>query len=438
MHFMSMGKNRSGMTAAMAVLVFFSVCTAPAKEFSASVKTSSPMRKVSAPDREQRENYRRALQFVRTMEMLRKNYVDPEKVSYEKLFNHAMQGMVSALDPYSGYEAAPEFRNQQIKRTGTTVGIGAMAVKPDGKPVTVVRVLPRSPAAAAGVRAGDQITAIDGVPVSKLNLAGALSKLRGPKGSVVTLQIKRFRKDLTVKVTRDLVADPSVPPESVKLIAGKIGFFKLTSFNRTAPEGVKNALKKLKSLGAEAIIIDLRYNPGGLVDSAVKIASQLLPADKMIFKARSRDKAGERVVKTGTGLTIDDRIPLVILINAFSASCSEILTGALQDHKRATVLGVRSFGKGTILHVVQLPGGSAVRYASAYYVTPGGRVIEGRGIIPDHELRISANEVMRLSGQSLRYPGEIKPKAAGAIRDRQLAGAVVLLQKKLQKSAAAK
>lgn len=435
---MSMGKSRSGMTAAMAVLVFFSVCTAPGKEFSASGKASSPMRKVSVADREQSENYRLAMQLVRTMEMLRKNYVDPEKVSYEKLFDYAIQGMVSALDPYSGYEAAPEFRNQQIKRTGTTVGIGAMAVKPAGKPVTVVRVLPRSPAAAAGVRAGDQIIAIDGVPVSKLNLAGALSKLRGPKGSVVTLQIKRFRKDLTVKVTRDLVADPAVPPESVKLIAGKIGFFKLTSFNKAAPECVKNALEKLKKLGAEAVVIDLRYNPGGLVDSAVKIASLILPADKVVFRARSRDKSRERVVRTISGVTIDEHTPLVILINAFSASCSEILTGALQDHKRATVIGVRSFGKGTILHVVPLPGGSAVRYAAAHYVTPGGRMIEGRGIIPDHELRISANEVVRLSGQTLRYPGVIKPKAAGTIRDRQLAGAVALLQKKLQKSAAAK
>ncbi|MBR2372868.1 MAG: S41 family peptidase [Lentisphaeria bacterium] len=422
---MDTGKSRFAAVILTAVILF-PVCTGVASE-------TTPVQKTLQAQSEESFNYRRAMEFVRTMEMLRKNYVDPEKVSYEKLFDHAMSGMISALDPYSDYEKASEYEHQQTRRTGSAVGIGAMAVKPDGQAVTIVRVLPGSPAAAAGLKPGDRITAIDGTPVKKLNLAGALGKLRGEAGSTVTLRVQRNRQELTVKVRREKVSAPAVPAGSVKLLSGKIGFFKLTSFNQTAPAEVSAALKKLKSHGAQGIIIDLRYNPGGLVDSAIKIASLFLPPGKVIFKARSRDSSGESVVKTKPGMTVDLSTPVVLLVNAFSASCSEILAGALQDHKRAVILGFRTFGKGTILRVSKLPTGGAVRYASAYYVTPGGRMIEGKGIIPDHEVRISSNEVFRLSTQSLRYPGEIKPAAGGTIRDHQLAEAVVLLQKKLRK-----
>lgn len=321
-HLTNIWKKRSAAAAAAAV-VLFSGCSLPAADTSVP-GSGIPVQNAPIPpqDREANENYRRALQFIRTMEMLRKNYVDPEKVSYEQLFNYAMQGMVSALDPYSGYEVRNEHRQHQIKLSGKVVGIGAMAVKPAGKPVIVVRVIPRGPAATAGIKAGDQIIAIDNVPTSRLNLAGALEKLRGEAGTDVLLQIKRSQQTLSVKVRRAEVADPAVPPGSVKLISGKIGFFKLTSFNLTAPEGVREALQKLKKQGAGAIIIDLRYNPGGLVDSAVKIASLLLPPDKVIFRARSRNKSAESVVKTRQKMTVDTTTPIIILANAFSASCS--------------------------------------------------------------------------------------------------------------------
>ena len=378
---------------------------------------------------EEQELYRQALLLVRTMKMLRQNYVDEQKVSYEELFRHAMRGMVSALDPYSDYEPPSRFKEEQIRRQGSTEGIGAMAVKPDGKPVTIIRVLPNGPAEKAGIRAGDQIVEIDGRNVAPLNLSRALELLRGPAGSTVTLSLRRNLQTLTRKVVRARVTSPSVPPDSVRLTAGKVGYLKLLSFTKESPREVADALKKLHALGAESIILDLRYNPGGLVESAKGVAACFLPPGTVLFRARSRGKQGEQVVKTPVAPFSDIKTPLIVMINAFSASCSEILTGALQDHKRAKVLGVRSFGKGTILHVVPLPGGGAVRYASAHYVTPGGRVIEKRGIIPDHEVRIPTYEVLRLSSQTLRYPGRIKPDPRATLRDLQLARAVELLRK---------
>ena len=378
---------------------------------------------------EERELYRQALLLVRTMKMLRRNYVDEKKVSYEELFRHAMRGMVSALDPYSDYEAPRRFKEEQIKRQGSTEGIGAMAVKPDGKPVTVIRVLPESPAGKAGLRAGDQIVEIDGQKVAPLNLSRSLELLRGPAGSTVTLSVRRNMQTLTMKVVRAKVTAPSVLPASVRLVADKVGYLKLLSFTQNSPREVAEALTKLRALGAESIILDLRYNPGGLVQSAKGVASCFLPPGTVLFRARSREKKEEQIVKTAAGPVSDLKTPMIVLVNAFSASCSEILTGALQDHKRARVLGVRTFGKGTILHVVPLPGGGAVRYASAHYVTPGGRVIEKKGIIPDHEVRIPTYEAMRLSSQTLRFPGQIKPEPKATLRDLQLARAVELLQK---------
>ena len=383
-------------------------------------------------------NFRRALLLVQTMEMLRKNYVDGSKVTYKELFDHAMQGMLSALDPYSAYEAPREFRQQQFRRTGAVAGIGATAVKPDGRPLTLIRILPGSAAEEQNLRPGDQITAIDGENVVKFNLAGALEKLRGNPGSRVTLKIRRGNSEFTRILIRKIVQNSSVVPGSVKLIAGDVGYIKLREFTASSAKEMEEALLKLRSLKARSLILDLRYNPGGVVNSALRIASMFLGEGKVVFRARTREKKEEQNVKSIKEKNCETALPLVVLVNAFSASSSEILTGALQDHKRAAVMGVRTFGKGTILTVVPVSGGGAVRYASAFYVTPGGRVIEKMGIIPDVEVRISSREVMTLSGQTMRYPGEIQPPHRGTIRDRQLARAVEYLQKKSQNSAAEK
>lgn len=400
----------------------------PAPKAAGVRQPAAPAPAPSAAENERSANYQRALLLVQTMEMLRKNYIDGAKVSYEELFNHAMRGMVSALDPYSGYEAPGVYRSQQIRRRGNIVGIGATAVKPDGRPVTLIRILPGTPAEAAKLRPGDQITAIDGRNVIPLNLSTALDKLRGEAGSRVKLNIRRGKQEFAVTLTRKAVKTSSVVPGSVKLVSGNIGYIKLTQFSANSSREIADALKKLHSLGARGIVLDLRYNPGGLVKAAVEIASLFLPQGKVIFQEKSRGKSSQRPVKTVKMPFRDTTTPLIVLTNAFTASSSEILTGALQDHKRARVLGKRTFGKGTILSVVPVTGGGAVRFASAYYVTPGGRVIEKKGIMPDIEVTVSSAEVMRLSSQTLRYPGTIQPPFKGLCRDRQLEKAVQVLQ----------
>ena len=390
---------------------------------------------VSKAESEDAANYRRALLLVRTMKMLQERYVDSGKVTYDKLFEHAMQGMISALDPYSDYESPGEFSRQQIRRTGELVGIGAMAVKPGGRAVTLIRILPGTPAEKAGLKPGDQILAIDGEKVHKLNLTGALKKLRGLPGTTVRLEIRRNDRVLQFSLVRRKVRTPSVVPGSVKLISGRIGYLKLSSFTANTPREVEEALKKLHSLKVRAIIMDLRYNPGGVVDAGVQVASCFLPPGETVFRSRARDKGAEKTVLTRKSAFCDTATPLLLLVNEYTASCSEILAGALQDHRRARLLGVRTFGKGTILNVVPVPGGGAVRYASAHYVTPGGRIIEKKGLIPDFEVRLPSRSVMLLSGQSLRYPGMLRVPYPDAVDDLQLRQAVKVLETDLKSKA---
>jgi len=391
------------------VLIFFL--------FSAMAET------VPEADSRRQKDYERALLLVRTMETLRRNYVDPGKVSYEKLFDHAMNGMLNALDPYSEYDTPAESGDKRIALTGELTGIGVESVKPDLRYLIITRVMPNSPAEKSGLHAGDQICEIDGIPVLKLNMAACVKKLRGPVGTQVKLKVIRKDKAMILTVTRAAVVRPGVHPGCVKMMAGKIGYIKLETFNMHTAEEFAAALKKLRSEGARALIVDLRYNPGGVVDAGIRICSQLLPGNRVLFRTVERTSAKCKEVKSIGKFTIETEIPVVLLVNSFSASCSELLTGALQDNKRAVVVGTRTFGKGTLLNVVKLPNGGMMRYASAYYVTPAGKVIEKRGIQPDVEVKISQNELFRLSSQGYRFPGEIQPEAGSAIRDRQLARA---------------
>lgn len=382
--------------------------------------------------------YSEASILAQTIEFLHDNYVESDQVSYEKLLTSALRGMVADLDPYSGYEPPKEFSANETRRTGELVGLGVEIVKQPNAPLLVVNVLPGSPAAAAGVRPGDRLVEIDGKLTQRLDLESCLALARGAIGSVARLKVAREGAEdlLSLEVKRAKVIRPSVPPDAVKKLAGSIGYIRIESFNAHTPGEFRAALDRLKKEKIRSLIIDLRNNPGGLVGAAVELASIFLPENSVIIRTSHRKAALSQEIRAKRGEVQELELPVVILINPFSASSSEIFAGSLQDHRRARLVGMKSFGKGTLLRVIPLPDGGALRFASGRYVTPSGRVIEGRGLEPDQVSSLTLKQIFTLAGQARKYPGVVEPKQPGAIRDSQLADAVALLTAEAEKKAA--
>ena len=379
--------------------------------------------------------YSEASILAQTIEFLHDNYVESDQVSYEKLLTSALRGMVADLDPYSGYEPPKEFSANETRRTGELVGLGVEIVKQPNAPLLVVNVLPGSPAAAAGVRPGDRLVEIDGKLTQRLDLESCLALARGAIGSVARLKVAREGAEdlLSLEVKRAKVIRPSVPPDAVKKLAGSIGYIRIESFNAHTPGEFRAALDRLKKEKIRSLIIDLRNNPGGLVGAAVELASIFLPENSVIIRTSHRKAALSQEIRAKRGEVQELELPVVILINPFSASSSEIFAGSLQDHRRARLVGMKSFGKGTLLRIIPLPDGGALRFASGRYVTPAGRVIEGRGLEPDQVSSLTLKQIFTLAGQARKYPGVVEPKQPGAIRDSQLADAVALLTAEAEK-----
>ena len=379
----------------------------------------------------QESDFSRAAIFVRALELLHTEYVDADRASIDKLFINAMKGMAGELDPYSGYEPPQEYSENEAKRTGEQTGVGIEVTKPEGMPLVVVGVIPGSPADQAGIIPGDRIVEIDDQPVRKLHLDQAVLLARGPEGSTVRFKVTRGGETdpLEIPLRRGKVIRPSVPPDSIRMLPGKIGYLRIESFNLHTPAEVRAALAHLKEQGATALILDLRNNPGGIVSAAVEIAGMFLAPGKTILSIRNRKNNEAQQVHAGgpSADGHDTETPLVLLVNPFTASASEIFAGALKDNGRARLVGMRTYGKGTLLRVVRLPDGGAVRFASGRYVTPSGRVIEGHGLEPDLTVKLPLEALLKLSSQLRRYPGVVAPEKEGALYDSQLEAALSLL-----------
>lgn len=345
------------------------------------------------------EVYSRAGMFAQVLEFLHANYADADAATRERLFEGAINGMVSGLDPYSGYESPKEFDRNQSQRTGTHAGIGVQCIKGNDQPPVIIAVTPDSPAARAGLRPGVRILQIDGGKTEKRSLAQCMEKLRGNVGSslVLKLAFPDVADPVTVELKRELIRRPSVLPTTARLLPGGVGFIRIESFNEHTPQEFGDAFRKLKAEGmTRGLIIDLRNNPGGLVDAAREIASRFLPEAAPVFIVRHRRPPEPKIIRADGN---DDReldLPIAILINPYTASAAELFAGALQDHRRATLVGMRSFGKGTLLRVLPLSNGGALRYASGHYLTPNGRVIEQNGLEPDLEVLLPAEKTAKL------------------------------------------
>ncbi|HEV2563174.1 MAG TPA: S41 family peptidase [Rhizomicrobium sp.] len=318
--------------------------------------------------------------FSDAFERVRANYVRP--VDDGTLIDTAIEGMVSSLDPHSSYMDAKAFTDMQIQTKGEFGGLGIEVTMEDGL-VKVISPIDDTPAAKAGIKPGDYIAAIDGTPVQGMALNDAIAKMRGPQGTKVTLTVLRTgeKKPFDVTLMRAVVRVDSVKYHR----EGDIGYIRLTAFNeRTAP-GLEKAIRDLKSQigsGIKGYVIDLRNNPGGLLDQAIDVSDDFLNSGEVVSTRGRHPEDTQRYNAKPGDLTGGK--PVVVLINAGTASASEIVAGALQDHRRATILGMTSFGKGSVQTIIPLSeGGGALRLTTARYFTPSGHSIQAMGIQPD-------------------------------------------------------
>ncbi|MGD0636132.1 MAG: S41 family peptidase [Beijerinckiaceae bacterium] len=332
------------------------------------------------------DTYRSLNLFGDVFEKVRTDYV--EKPDDQKLAEAAINGMLTSLDPHSSYMDAKSFRDMQVQTRGEFGGLGIEVTQDDGA-IKVVTPIDDTPASKAGILSGDIITAIDGENVSGLSLNQAVDKMRGAVNTSVTLKIQRGtgKDPFDVKLTRAVITIKSVRN---KIDGDDIGYIRITQFNEQTFDGVKEAIDKFnKDIPADKFkgyVVDLRNNPGGLLDQSIAVSNAFLDHGEIVStRGRNADETQRYNARPGD---ISKGRPLVILINGGSASASEIVAGALQDHKRATILGTRSFGKGSVQTIIPLgQNNGAVRLTTARYYTPSGRSIQAKGIEPDIEVQ---------------------------------------------------
>ena len=330
--------------------------------------------------------YKQLSLFGDVFERVRSDYV--EKPDDGKLVESAINGMLTGLDPHSSYMDAKSFRDMQVQTRGEFGGLGIEVTMEDGV-IKVVAPIDDTPAAKAGVLANDFITHIDDEPVQGLTLNQAVDKMRGPVNTKIRLKIVRKGQDkpLDLTLTRDVIRVVSVKYHSE---GDDIGYIRITQFNEQATTGLKKAIADLTAQDGDKLkgfILDLRNNPGGLLDQAISVSNAFLNRGEIVStRGRNADETQRFTARPSPGDLAKGK-PVIVLINGGSASASEIVAGALQDHKRATMIGTRSFGKGSVQTIIPLGNGNgALRLTTARYFTPSGRSIQAKGIVPDIEV----------------------------------------------------
>ncbi len=346
------------------------------------------------------ETYKQLDLFADVFERVRSEYV--EEVSDEQLIEAAIDGMLTSLDPHSSYLNKKNFADMRVQTRGEFGGLGIEVTTENGF-VKVISPMDDTPAARAGVQPGDYITHLNDEQIVGLSLNDAVEKMRGPVGSDIKVTIRRasVAEPIQLSMTR-----ASIKVQSVRFRAeDNVGYIRISSFNEQTQPGLDKAMAKLKEqLGPKLIgyVLDMRNNPGGLLDQAVSVSDTFLEKGREIVSTRGRGgKEGDRyTAKAGDAA---DGLPVVVLINGGSASASEIVAGALQDHKRAIILGTQSFGKGSVQTIIPLQGQqSAMRLTTSRYYTPSGKSIQQLGITPDIEVQPAKIEELAAAGQRRR------------------------------------
>jgi carboxyl-terminal processing protease len=325
-----------------------------------------------------------------------------------ELVENAINGMLSSLDPHSSYMNPKNFSDMQVQTRGEFGGLGLEVTMEDGL-VKVISPMDGTPAARAGIKSGDLISTIDGASIQGLTLSDAVDKMRGPANSQVKITIirKGEKKPLEMTLTRAVIRVDSVRFRAENDIA----YIRITTFNEQTEEGLERAVDQTKSqIGGrlKGVILDLRNNPGGLLDQAIGVSDAFLDQGEVV-STRGRRSSDTQRYNARSGEVLPN-VPMVVLINEGSASASEIVAGALQDHKRARLIGMRSFGKGSVQTVIPLSGGTdgALRLTTAKYYTPSGRSIQATGIDPDIEVMQSAEAPPPVDPRDIRSEADLR------------------------------
>jgi carboxyl-terminal processing protease len=350
--------------------------------------------------------------FAKAIQLIRQDYVDSNKTSYHDLITAAMKGMLSSLDPHSQFMDPNDFRDMQEDTRSRFNGLGIEVSMKNGLP-TVITAMEDTPAAKAGILSGDQILRINGTSTERMDLQDAINVLRGPAGRKVTLTLLRPStkevKDYTLE--RAEIKVQSV--KGAKLVDAeltgpfKIGYIRLIQFNEPTAEELSKALDELQKEGLQALVLDLRNNPGGLLNSAVDVCGQFLPPNTKVVSTQGRVASQQHDYATSGVRKERPNFPMALLINEGSASGAEIVSGALKDLHRAILVGETTFGKGSVQNVMQLPDGSAVRFTTAKYYTPGKQVIQGNGVAPSIHVPMTSDQERALF--TLRNAENMKP-----------------------------
>lgn len=331
--------------------------------------------------------------FTEVLAAVQKNYVD--SVNTKELVHGAIRGMLNTLDPHSAFMPPEVYKEVQVDTKGEFGGLGIQIGLKDGQPGKLIVIAPieETPADRAGIKAGDRIIKVNDESTQNMTLFDAVQRLRGVKGSKVTLTLVRegAPEPLVVTLTREIIQLKSVKG---KRLGGGIGYIRVTQFQEQTGKDLAKALRRLREEQAaqplQALILDLRNNPGGLLTTAVEVTEQFVESGKVIVSVKARDGKKDEYVSNNRSLA--ERLPMVVLVNEGSASGAEIVAGALQDLKLAIILGTPTFGKGSVQTIMTLSDGSGLRLTTAKYYTPKGRSIQNTGIEPDVLFRPQAGE----------------------------------------------
>ncbi len=366
-----------------------------------------------AAETEEDTGYAQISVFARAVQLIRQDYVDSKKTSYHDLIYAAMKGMLASLDPHSQFMDPDDFKDMQDDTRSRFNGLGIEVSVKNGM-LTVITPMEDTPAAKAGILSGDQILRINGNSTEKMELQDAVTVLRGNPGQKVTLTVLR---PATKEIKDYALERAEIKVQSVKggrlldpELTGnfKIGYVRLIQFNEPTAEELGKTLDELQKQGMQALVLDLRNNPGGLLNSAVDVCGQFLPSGTKVVSTQGRVPSQQTEYATSGAGKARPRFPMTVLVNEGSASGAEIVAGALKDLKRAIVVGETTFGKGSVQNVMQLPDGSALRFTTAKYYTPSKQVIHANGVTPNIRVPLTSEQERALF--TARSSDSLKPE----------------------------